>query len=190
HLRTGEVENQPGAVAHEPPSPAMPWTERVRCGRVELTNNPGEGPGAPRDVVVIGASAGGVDALSQVAAGLDADLPAAVCVVLHLSPASPSALARILSRAGRLPAREAEDGDALQAGEILVAPPDRHLIIEAGHVRLSAGPRENGHRPAVDPLFRSAAAACDGRVIGVILSGNRDDGSAGLAAIKSAGGMA
>jgi two-component system chemotaxis response regulator CheB len=141
-------------------------------------------------LVVIGASAGGVDALKQVVAGLDADLPAAVCVVLHLSPSSPSALARILDRAGSLRARQAEDGAPLLAGEILVAPPDRHLVIEDGHVRLSAGPRENGHRPAVDPLFRSAAQSRDGRVIGVILSGNRDDGSAGLAAIKAGGGVA
>ncbi len=155
-----------------------------------MDENPVRNADVPRDLVVIGASAGGVDALKQVVRGLAPDLPAAVCVVLHLSPVAPSALARILDGAGPLPAREAKDGDRLRTGEILVAPPDRHLVIENAGVRLSAGPRENGHRPAVDPLFRSAAESRDGRVIGVILSGNRDDGSAGLAAIKSGGGMA
>lgn len=138
---------------------------------------------------MIGASAGGVETLRRVVADLPADLPATVCVVLHIAPSSPSALASILERAGRLPCQTAIDGMPLRPGEILVAPPDRHLVIEDGHVRLTVGPRENGHRPAVDTLFRSAAAR-DGRVLGVILSGMRDDGSAGLAVIKSRGGAA
>lgn len=144
--------------------------------------------GHDRDLVVIGASAGGVEALKRVVAGLPADLPAAVCVVLHLAPGSPSALAQILERAGDLPCRAASDGERLRSGQILVAPPDHHLVIEDGLARLTVGPRENGHRPAVDVLFRSAAAARHTRVIGVVLSGTRDDGAAGLAVIKAGGG--
>lgn len=144
--------------------------------------------GHKRDLVVIGASAGGVETLKRVVSGLPRDLPAAVCIVLHISPGSPSALAHILERAGVLPCRAASDGESLRSGQILVAPPDHHLVIEDGKARLTVGPRENGHRPAVDVLFRSAAAARHTRVIGVVLSGTRDDGAAGLAVIKSSGG--
>lgn len=143
-----------------------------------------------RSLVVIGASAGGVETLRQVVADLPDDLPAAVCVVLHISPGAPSALAAILGRAGPLPCRAVGDHEALRNGEILVAPPDRHVVVEDGHVALSAGPRENGHRPSIDALFRSAAQTMGERVVGVVLSGTRDDGTAGLALIKSHGGLA
>lgn len=145
-------------------------------------------PPRDRDLVVIGASAGGVETLKRVVAGLPEDLPATICIVLHIAPDSPSALASILERAGSLPCHAARDGDPLDPGVILVAPPDHHLVIEDRRVRVTMGPRENGHRPAVDVLFRSAAAERDGRVIGVILSGTQDDGAAGLAVIKSRGG--
>ena len=147
-------------------------------------------PQVRRDLVVIGASAGGVEALRRVVGALPADLPAAVCVVLHLSAGTPSALAGILARAGRLPCRPAQDGERLTAGEILVAPPDHHLVVEHDHVRLTVGPPENNHRPSVDALFRSAAGTAHERVIGVVLSGMRDDGSAGLGVIKANGGLA
>jgi two-component system, chemotaxis family, protein-glutamate methylesterase/glutaminase len=144
----------------------------------------------PGAVVVVGASAGGVEALRAFAAGLPPGLPAAICVVLHIPSSGSSVLAHIIDRSGPLSAVPAINGMDLAAGRIHVAPADFHLLVEDSHLRLAAGPAENGHRPAVDPLFRSAAKYWHHRAIGLILSGNRDDGAAGLAAVARRGGTA
>jgi two-component system chemotaxis response regulator CheB len=155
-----------------------------------------EGNGAPaeptlqRDLVVIGGSAGSLDGLQEVVSKLPPEFPAVVLVVLHVAATGTSVLPQILSRHGVLPATFAEDGATLERGQIYVAPPDHHLLVHDGRVSLSQGPRENGHRPAVDPLFRSAARAAGPRVIGVVMSGLLDDGAAGLRFIKDSGGIA
>jgi two-component system chemotaxis response regulator CheB len=148
--------------------------------------------GPATDVVVVGASAGGVEALQSLVAGLPADLSAAILVVLHLPRQGPRALAAILDRAGPLSAVEAQPGRRLEPGTIFVAPPDHHLVIDRGgqHVRLTTDPPERGHRPSVDVLFRSAVAAVPARIVGVVLSGAGDDGAEGLVSAVSAGAIA
>ena len=142
------------------------------------------------DIIVIGASAGGVDALSKLVRELPSELPAAIFIVLHVSANGRSLMADILNRVGPLKAVPAKDGEVIEHGHIYVAPPNSHLLIKRGYMRLSQGPKENCHRPAVDPLFRTAARAYGRRVVGVILSGTLDDGTAGLMAVKSRGGVA
>jgi two-component system, chemotaxis family, protein-glutamate methylesterase/glutaminase len=144
---------------------------------------------AGRDIIVLGFSAGGVEAMGRVVADLPETLPAAILVVHHFPPSSVSALPRILERAGRLPARHAVHEEPILPGRIYVAPPDLHLLLNR-KVVLARGPKENGHRPAIDPLFRTAAKAYGPRVIGVLLSGTLDDGTAGIMMVKKCGGLA
>lgn len=143
-----------------------------------------------RDLIVIGGSAGAVEAVLRLAPELPSDFPAAVLLVIHTSPNGAGELPGLIHRAGSLPCAEAEDCEPIRPGRIYVARPDHHLLVEDGHLRVVIGPRENRHRPAIDPLFRSAAVTHGARVIGVLLSGNLDDGSAGLALIKKQGGLA
>lgn len=133
-----------------------------------------------RDIIVIGASAGGFEAIQKLAAGLPADLPAAVFITLHIPERSDSFLPSVINRAGPLPAAHAIDGELIHAGRIYVAPPNYHLLLGDGRVRLSRGPKENLQRPCINVMFRSAAAAYGERVAGVLLTGLLDDGAAGL----------
>ncbi len=142
------------------------------------------------DIVVVGASAGGVEALSELFSRLPGDVPASFFVVLHVPDRGTSLLPGILSRRGALPAVHPRDGAPIEPGRVYVAPPGFHLLVKRGEVRLVRGPRENGARPAVDPLFRTAALAYGRRVVAVVLSGTLDDGTAGLQAVKAAGGTA
>lgn len=144
---------------------------------------------AGHDIVVIGGSAGGIEALKRICGGLPRNFPAAIFVVIHISPTSRSVMPELLSRAGPLPARHPTNEETITRGTVYVAPPDMHMLLRPGHVILRRGPHENRSRPAIDPLFRSAAVAYRSRVIGVVLSGLLDDGSAGLLAIKSCGGL-
>jgi two-component system chemotaxis response regulator CheB len=139
------------------------------------------------DIVVVGASAGGVEALIRLVSDLPSRLPAAVFVVLHVARTR-SVLPEILSRYSHMPVIHAIDGAPIVPGRIAVAPPDAHVVLEQDRMCLWHGPEENGTRPAIDPLFRSAATVFGERVIGVILTGALDDGVAGLAAIRKAGG--
>ena len=141
------------------------------------------------DVIVIGGSAGAFEALYALAGGLPATFPPSLCVSLHLPPYSRSQLPDIIRRRGALPARYATDREPLEPGTIYVAPPDHHLLVARGFVRVVQGPREHNARPAIDPLFRTAAVSYGPRVVGVLFSGLLDDGSAGLQAIKDQGGV-
>jgi len=145
---------------------------------------------ATERIVVIGTSAGGLETLRGLVSALPETFAAPICVVMHTAPESPGVLHEILARSGRLPAVSVSTSERLATGRIYVAPPDCHLVIEPGRVRSTKGPKENRFRPAIDPLFRSAAQVYGPAAIGVILTGNLDDGTAGLATIKQLGGTA
>jgi two-component system chemotaxis response regulator CheB len=142
-----------------------------------------------RDIVAIGASAGGVEALMYLAGNLKPNFPAAILVTQHLAPQFPSALAEILARAGPLPVRFPSNGDRAERGTIYLAPPDRHLLLEDERLWLGSGPRENNSRPAIDPMLRSVAACCGSRAIGVVLTGTLGDGASGLWSLGQCGGL-
>lgn len=141
------------------------------------------------DIIVIGSSAGGIKALGAIVGKLPPDIKAAVFIVQHLGPNSPKILPRILRDVGSLPTCHPADGEEFQKGRIYVAQPDYHLLIEGARVRVVRGPQENRFRPAIDALFRSAARSYGPRVVGVLLTGNLDDGIVGLQAIKKRGGL-
>ncbi|MBR8835284.1 MAG: chemotaxis protein CheB [Stigonema ocellatum SAG 48.90 = DSM 106950] len=142
------------------------------------------------DIIVVGASAGGVEALTYLVKNLPSDLNATIFIVLHVPSHGTSVLPRILDRAKTLPSSHGRNGEAIMKGRIYVAPPDYHLLVKFGYISLVKVPRENGHRPAIDPLFRSAAIAYGQRVVAVVLTGVLDDGTAGLKAVKIRGGVA
>ncbi|HSR96077.1 MAG TPA: chemotaxis protein CheB [Kofleriaceae bacterium] len=141
-----------------------------------------------RDIVAIGCSAGGVEALPRILQQLPGDLEAAVFIVQHMAPSASSHLASILGRASKLPVAWAEQGARTERGRVLISPPDVHMLLSDSHVQLTRGARENHARPSIDKLFRSAAASYGTRVVGVLLTGMLDDGVAGLRTIQSAGG--
>lgn len=144
---------------------------------------------AKRDIIVIGASAGGVFALKQIVAALPADFEASIFVVLHIAPYSPSYLPGILTATSRLKAVHPTDGEIVKPGHIYVAPPDHHMLVEHDQVIVKRGPKENRFRPSIDALFRSAAYTYGPRVIGVILTGMLDDGTSGMWSVKRLGGI-
>ena len=145
-------------------------------------NEPARKP--PPAIVVIGGSQGAIEALLQIVPALPSDLDAAIFVVVHLPVEANSYLPNMLTRAGQLRAAPPADREPIRAGQIYVAPPNFHLTVEDGNMHVLRGPRENRHRPAIDPLFRTAARTFGPRVIAVLLSGNLDDGSAGLLAVS------
>src|SRR5262245_27394919 len=144
---------------------------------------------ANRDVLAIGTSAGGVEALLYLAKHFSPGFPAAVVVTIHMPSDARSSLDTLLSGCGPLPAVFAADGDAVENGRIFIAPPGRHLLVDGGILSLGMGPRENNVRPAIDPMLRSAGLCCGGRTVGVVLTGTQGDGASGLWAINRCGGM-
>lgn len=142
-----------------------------------------------RDIVAIGASAGGVEALKFLTSELPAKFDATVLITIHLAEDYVSSLDHILTRSGPLPAHFARGGDKIERGHIFIAPPSRHLLLDGDRIELGSGPRENNARPAIDPMFRSVALCCGARGIGVVLSGMLADGAAGLLALKQSGGI-
>src|SRR5262245_18024444 len=142
------------------------------------------------DIIVMGASSGGIETILEIVSELPRDLPAAVFIVVHVPPHSKTKFPEILSRTGQIPAKHPIDNEPIRPGHIYVAPPDFHLLLRNGKIRLVRSPKENSARPAIDATFRTAARSCGPRVIGVVLSGSLDDGTAGLAAIKQRGGIA
>ena len=144
-----------------------------------------------RNIVVIGTSAGGLEALDELVGRLPTDLRAAIFIVQHMAPHhSGEPLLRRLSRHQAFQPKLARHGEFFKPGRIYIAPPDSHLLVKATKMLVTKGARENRHRPGIDPLFRSAAAAHGARVIGIVLTGMLDDGTAGLIAIKKCGGVA
>jgi two-component system, chemotaxis family, protein-glutamate methylesterase/glutaminase len=176
------VHHRPGVGMEEPA------TRSADRRGAEAASGESRYPARARIAIAIGGSAGAIPALLQIVPGLDPTLRAAILVVVHLPPSSRSLLPGLLTRAGRLLATRAQDGEPLRESRIYVAPPDLHMRVQDGIVRLDRGARENRSRPAIDPLFRSIAAGFGRQGIGVVLSGTLDDGSAGLAAIERAGG--
>jgi two-component system chemotaxis response regulator CheB len=144
---------------------------------------------ANRDVLAVGTSAGGVEALLFLAKRLPPNFPAAVLVTIHLPRHARSSLDEVLSNAGPLPASFAKDGDQLKNGRIYIAPPDRHLLLDGDRLALGVGPRENNSRPAIDPMLRSTALCCGSRAVGVVLTGTLGDGASGLWALRQCGGV-
>ena len=144
---------------------------------------------AKRDIIVVGASAGGITALTELLNSIPKDFKATIFVVLHVSPSSPSVLPAILSRAGLLKAIHPVDGEIIKSGLIYVSPPDHHLLLEGNRVLVKKGPKENNFRPSIDALFRSAAYVYGPRVIGIVLSGLLNDGTSGLWSVKRLGGI-
>jgi two-component system chemotaxis response regulator CheB len=153
-----------------------------------MNNKAADGQDSRGKIVVVGASLGGVSALQRLAADLPARFPSPVIIVLHIG-ANRSSLPELLASAGPNTASHARDGEPLRSGHLAIAPPGQHLLVNDGTLRLTRGPKENWARPAIDPLFRSAALAYGPRAVGIVLTGNLDDGTAGLKAIKDCGGV-